>query len=46
MASRSASAERFRKPATRSHQWNLPTNTPQHLRMAGPFGSERKELWR
>src|SRR6188508_2326476 len=34
-ASRSASAERFRRPATRSHLWNLPTNTPQHLRM-GP----------
>ena len=26
-ASRSASAERFRRPATRSHLWNLPTNT-------------------
>ena len=41
-ASRSASAERFRRPATRSHLWNLPTNTLHNTcAWAGPFGRER-----
>ena len=44
-ASRSASAERFRRPATRSHPVEpADEHTPQHLRMAGPFGRERP-LW-